>query len=211
MSQRALLVDYGGVLTRSVGRSFRDFERAEGMPKGSVLRLLQAAYEADQDANPIARYERGEIDRDSFEQLLVEQLDRAGYRVPREQLVLRLFAGMQPHGEVWDLVAQARAGGVRTVLLSNSWGVEEYPRARLAEVFDDLVISGEVGIRKPSPAIYMLAAERAGVPPEGCAFVDDLERNVEVARQLGMFGVLHREAAATAAQLAPFLEVDLEV
>lgn len=211
MTRRALLVDYGGVLTRSVGRSFRDFERAEGMPKGSILRLLQAAYEADQDANPIARYERGELDRDTFERLLVAQLADAGYRVGRERLVARLFAGMQPHGAVWDLVAQTRAGGVRTVLLSNSWGTEEYPRQRLAEVFDELVISGEVGMRKPSPAIYLLAADRAGVPPEACAFVDDLERNVEVARQLGMHGVLHREAERTARALSSFLELDLEV
>ena len=202
---RGLLVDYGGVLTRSVGRSFRQFEREHDLPKGTVLRLLQAAYEADQEHNPIARFERGEMELAEFEDELGTQLVAAGHAVASEGIVERLFGGTTIDEEMWDIVAQVRRGGVRTGLLSNSWGVEGYPRERFDEHFDAIVISGEEGVRKPSPAIFLLAAERLGLEPHACAFVDDLERNVEVARQLGMFGVLHRDAASTAEELSPFL------
>lgn len=204
MSQRGLLVDYGGVLTASVGSSFRAFEREEGLPKGTILALLQAAYEADQDHNPIAQYERGEIERDTFEEALVAALARHGHAVRRDRIVARLFAGMAPAGRIWDLVDAARTAGVRTGLLSNSWGVETYPRERLA-VFDAVVISGEVGLRKPDPEIYRHAAERLDLDPGAIAFVDDLDRNVEAARRVGMFGVLHRDDDETVAVVSRFL------
>lgn len=210
MTSHGLLVDYGGVLTASVGRSFREFEDSEGLPKGAVFDLLRGAYEADQDTNPIARYERGEIDRATFERGLVQLLGRAGYEVDPDRIVERLFEGMRPGGGMWSVVRQARDSGVRTALLSNSWGSDGYPRQELAGIFDELVISGEVGVRKPDRAMFELAAERLDVPLERCAFVDDLDRNVEAAERLGMRGVLHTgDVAATAAALSDFLGVPL--
>ena len=79
-----------------------------------------------------------------------------------EGLIARLFGGMRPDEAMFDAVAAARRAGVRTGLVSNSWGEEGYDRARFAELFDVLVISGELGIRKPAPEIYALAAERLG-------------------------------------------------
>ena len=84
-----------------------------------------------------------------------------------------------------DGVRAARRAGVRTAMLSNSWGEDRYDRALLAELFDAWVISGEVGLRKPDPAIYELAAERLGLPPAACVFVDDLPGNLKPARALG--------------------------
>jgi epoxide hydrolase-like predicted phosphatase len=210
---RGLLVDFGGVLTPPLGPTWRAVEDRLGLEKGTIFRTLQSAYEPGTGTGDIERLERGELDLATFERGLVERLRAAGARsVPEEGLVASLFAGMSPSGGVWDIVGQARAGGVRTAVLSNSWGTDAYPRERFAEVFDDVVISAEVGIRKPDPAIFHLAAERLGVPVEGCAFVDDLPRNVEVARDLGMHGVHHTgDDAATAAALEPFLGVPLVV
>lgn len=202
---RGLLVDYGGVLTASVGSSFRQFEREHELPKGTVLRVLQAAYESDQDHNPIARFERGELELATFESELADQLIEAGYAVASDGIVERLFGGTVTDERMWSVVASARRAGVRTGLLSNSWGTDNYPRDRFDEHFDAVVISGEEGVRKPSPAIFLLGARRLGLDPGDCAFVDDLDHNVEVARQLGMFGVLHRDAGDTAAQLEDFL------
>ena len=206
---RGLLVDYGGVLTTGVGRSFRAFERTHGMPRGSLLELLQAAYESEAEESAIARFERGEMEVVDFEGALGRQLGSAGYRVPSEGLVERLFGGTETDERMWELVARARSAGVRTGLLSNSWGPEGYLRDRFDDHFDAVVISGEVGLRKPGRAIFRLASERLGLEPDACAFVDDLERNVEVARELGMHGVVHRDVATTAAALAAFLEVPL--
>ena len=93
---------------------------------------------------------------------------------------------------------------MRTGLLSNSWGFDVYPFERLERHFDDLVLSGAVGLRKPDPAIYRLAAQRLGAAPGACVFVDDLQRNVEVASELGMVGVHHTgdDAATRSAVLA---------
>ena len=107
-------------------------------------------------------------------------------------------------------VAALRRGGVRTGLLSNSWGFEGYPRERFGELFDAVVISGEVGLRKPDPAIYALAADRLGLPAAACVFVDDLDTNVHAAEAAGMTGVVHTGAEHTLPRLAALLGVDPE-
>jgi epoxide hydrolase-like predicted phosphatase len=106
-------------------------------------------------------------------------------------------------------VAQARRQGVRTGLVSNSWGKERYDRARLDELFDGVVISGEEGIRKPDPAIYALGASRIGLEPGDVVFVDDLPGNLKPARALGMATVRHVDAADTIAELEELLGVRL--
>ena len=198
---RGLLVDYGGVLTADVGTAWRGFELAHGMRAGTVERLLRAAYRSDAGGSTVARYERGEIDRATFEAELAGMLADLGHEVDPEGLVHRLFAGLAPHGGVWDLVAQARDAGHGTALLSNSWGFDGYPRARLEAAFDVLVISGEVGLRKPDRGIFQLAAQRLGVALEDCVFVDDLPENVDAAARYGITAVLHHDADTTSGQV----------
>lgn len=209
---RGLLVDFGGVLTGSVASSFRAFERAEGLPKGTILTLLVRGYEHGTEDGLVARVERGELDEDQFDAELLRELAAAGYEVSSGPVVRRLFAGMVPESRMWEVVAQARDAGVRTGLLSNSWGTDSYPDDLLEDHFDAVLISGLEGLRKPDPAFFRLGAQRLGVAVESCAFVDDLDRNVEVACSLGMHGVLHRgDAEATAAALAPFLGVQFSL
>jgi epoxide hydrolase-like predicted phosphatase len=127
--------------------------------------------------------------------------------VRSEQLITRLFGGMQPDAAMIDGVREARGAGARTALLSNSWGdATGYDRPLLEELFDAWVISSEVGLRKPDPAIYELAAERLGLPAEACVFVDDLPGNLKPARALGMATVLHRgDAPSTLAEVRELL------
>src|SRR4029077_15760034 len=98
-------------------------------------------------------------------------------------------------------VRALHARGVRTGLVSNSWGTTRYPRELLGELFDGLVISGEEGFRKPDPRMYVLGAERIGVAPARCVFVDDLAFNLEPARELGMAVVPPPSARETLAEL----------
>jgi epoxide hydrolase-like predicted phosphatase len=100
-----------------------------------------------------------------------------------------------------DAVRGMRRQGVPTGLISNSWGVDWYDRELLEELFDGVVISGEVGIRKPAPEIYVLGADAIGREPAECVYVDDLGGNLKPARALGMVTVLHRDAATTIAAL----------
>jgi putative hydrolase of the HAD superfamily len=120
-----------------------------------------------------------------------------------------MFSYTRPAPEVAEVVLAARRAGIRTGLLSNSWGEGRYERDRFAELFDAVVISGEVGLRKPQPAIYTLAASSIGVEPAACVFVDDLYHNLEPARELGMATVLHSDVEQTTAELEQLLGVRL--
>ena len=125
-------------------------------------------------------------------------------------LVDRLFAGLSPEQAMIDAVEAARAAGIRTGLISNSWGTGIYERAPMA-IFDATVISGDVGLHKPEPEIYELGAERIGVPPSSCVFVDDLRENVAGAEAVGMTALLHRKPAETIAELERLLGLELPV
>jgi putative hydrolase of the HAD superfamily len=202
VTRDTLLVDFGGVLTTNVFDAFAEFCRAEGLAPDTVRDRFMTDPEA---RDLLGHLETGRIDEAEFEPRFAALLgvERA------EGLIDRLFAGMVPEPAMLDAVRAARRGGVRTGLLSNSWGQERYDRATLEELFDAVVISGEVGMRKPSPEIYSLAAERLGREPERIVFVDDLPGNLKPAREIGMATVLHRDAGATVAELEQHLGVSL--
>lgn len=207
--RRGLICDYGGVLTGGVGSSFRAFERAEDLPKGTLLQVIGDAYAAADGDNPIARFERGEADADEFGQAMAGHLRERGFDVDPEGIVRRIFAGTDRDPDMWEIVERVRAHGVRTALLSNSWGVDGYPVEQLESLFETIVISGEVGLRKPDPEIYRLTAERLDLQPESCVFIDDLDRNVEAAEQVGMLGILHTDIEETVAVLESAFGIEL--
>jgi putative hydrolase of the HAD superfamily len=119
-----------------------------------------------------------------------------------------MFAGMRVEAGMLDVVRAARAAGIHTGLLSNSWGLD-YERDGWEMLFDAVVISGEVGLRKPDPAIYALAAERLDLPPEQIVFVDDLRPNVRAAAATGMVGVQHVDLETTVSELEILFERSL--
>jgi putative hydrolase of the HAD superfamily len=197
--RRGLIVDFGGVLTTDVFASFRAFCQVEGLPEDAV----RECFRTDPDARALlAALETGALASAEFEPRFAARLG-----VSSERLIDRLFGGMEPDAAMLDGVRAARRAGARTGLLSNSWGdATSYDRALLEELFDTWVISSEVGLRKPDAAIYELAAERLGLPPSACVFVDDLPGNLKPARALGMATVLHRgDAAATLAEVGAHL------
>lgn len=206
----ALLVDFGGVLTTSVTRSFRAVCTELGLPPELAKEAFLEAYASGHEGDgPVHRMEKGEISVDEFAAGLAQIMsERSGVDVPPQGLVQKLFSLMELDEAMFTAVAGARRAGIRTGLLSNSWGSENYPHHRFDELFDTLVISGDVGIRKPDPAIFALAAERLALDPGACVFVDDLDKNIEAAEEAGMTGILHRSAETTIPQIATFLSLD---
>jgi epoxide hydrolase-like predicted phosphatase len=201
-TDRALLIDFGGVLTTPVWDSFAAFCLQNELDEGAVKRLFREEPEALADLRSL---ETGAMAEDEFER-------RFGARLGLEdssQLIDSLFAGMIPVEAMTNAVRSARAAGVPTALVSNSWSVDHYDRGLLAELFEAIVISAEVGMHKPQPEIYLLAAERVGRPPHECLFVDDLRENCDGAAAVGMTPILHREAAETVATLERLLEIPL--
>jgi epoxide hydrolase-like predicted phosphatase len=198
---QGLLIDWGGVLTSDLFASFRAFCALEGLEPdavGEIFRRDAACREL------LIAFETGSVGEEDFELQFAPYLG-----VEAAGLIDRLFAGSGPDAEIIEAVRRGRAAGVRTGLLSNSWGVRRYPRDLLAELFDGVVISGEVGIRKPSPEIYALGAQSIGLAPEACVFVDDLPFNLAPAAELGMATVHHRTAQDTLAELESLLGVAL--
>ena len=158
MSRDGLLIDFGGVMTSNVFESFAAFCRDEGLDADTVRdRFMQDAAARDL----LGELEEGRIGSGEFESRFAPMI---GVADP-DGLIARLFADMRPDEAMFDAVAAARRAGVRTGLVSNSWGEQGYDRTRFDELFDVLVISGEIGIRKPAPEIYALASERLGRAP----------------------------------------------
>ena len=199
---RGLLVDFGGVLTTNVFESFRAFCEDEGLDPNAFLDLFRHDQEARRDLREV---EVGKIDEDEFARRVGGRLgiDRT------EKLIDRLFAGMAPDGDMVAAVKRAKAAGVPTGLVSNSLGSGRYDRESFPELFDGVVISGEVGLHKPQPEIFRLGAERIGRAPEECVFVDDLRENCEGAEAVGMTAILHRGAETTLPELEDLLGVGL--
>jgi epoxide hydrolase-like predicted phosphatase len=198
---RGLLVDFGGVLTTNVFQSFKAFCQAEGLPPDTVKRAFREDPEA---LGLLRRLEKGEMTAEEFEPPFAERLGIEN----SEGLVGRLFAGVGPDEAMLDAVRRARQGGTKTGLISNSWGEGlAYDQSTLDELFDSVVISGDVGLHKPQPEIFRLGAERIGVPIDECVFVDDLRENCEGAEAVGMTAILHRGADSSVPELERLLGI----
>jgi putative hydrolase of the HAD superfamily len=200
-SHCGLLIDWGGVLTTNLFASFRDYcVRVQIDPQS-----LRGRFRSDpQFRELLIALEKGELQETNFEQRLAPLLG-----VEPDGLIDGLFAGVQPDAAMVEAVRLARAGRVRTALVSNSWGVHRYPHDLFDELFDGVVISAVEGTRKPSRRMYELGAERAGVAPEQAVYVDDLPFNLTPAEELGMATIHHTSAEQTIPELERLLGLAL--
>jgi len=201
-ARTGLLIDWGGVLTSNLFASFHAYcVQAEIDPQ-----TLGERFKADPDFRTLLiALETGELDEPAFELRFAELLE-----VEPQGLIDGLFARVSPDLAMLDAVRRAHKAGVRTALVSNSWGVHRYPSELFQEVFDGVVISGREGIRKPARRMYELGAERAGVRAEACVYVDDLPFNLTPAEEMGMATVHHTSAETTIPELERLLGIALQ-
>jgi len=205
----ALIVDYGGVLTTPLHDTMADWLRAERVSAELFDELMREWLGDGAATNPAHDLEAGRLPASEFERLLAERLRAADGTGPvADGLLARMFAGFREAPGMLGVLRKARVHGLRTALLSNSWGAD-YDRDGWDELFDAVVISGEVGLRKPEPEIFLLTARRLGLPPEQCVFVDDLAVNVRGATKVGMVGVHHTDLESTVDELEALFGVPL--
>ena len=210
---RGLVVDWGGVLTGEMRTAVQSWAEADGVPLDSYVATMRdwmgEPYGVEARLNPIHALERGEITVPDFEQRLAEALTvRTGRTFDADGLLARLFSHFEHAPDMSGLVRRARAAGLRTGLLSNSWG-NDYPRDGWDEMFDVVVISGEVGMRKPEPGIFEHTLDLMGLAPEQTVFVDDLRPNIEAAVAMGLVGVHHRTYEQTLLELEALFGIPL--
>jgi epoxide hydrolase-like predicted phosphatase len=208
-----LIVDFYGVLTDGIDTAMRAWSELDDVDYLHFQDAMAdwfgdfAGFEAR--FNPVHALERGEMEIPDFEQELARRLTRRdGRPVRAEGLVRRMFSRFEHAHDMAALVRRAKASGLRTALLSNSWG-DQYLRQGWTDMFDVVVISGEVGMRKPEPRIFRHTVEKLRLQPGDCVFVDDHVANIQAASALGIAGVWHRDYAQTAAELEAIFGLQL--
>ncbi len=223
----AVIFDYGGVLSTTPFAGIAEFERRMGYPEQSLAQLLfgkgaspqgpteaipdhSAALPGAPEAHDWHLLETGRLTLDEFHERLVVRSEVALGR-PLDLGVYAQFLrelGVGVHWMMVHRVRELRAGGYRTAILTNNvreWG-RYWKDSIPLELFDVVVDSCDVGLRKPDPAIFRLTCERLEVAPEAAVFLDDTRRHVESARQVGLQAVLVRDPWAALAELDNILE-----
>ena len=188
---RAVISDFGGVLTNKLIEAFAAFQDETGISTEQLGRAMQRVAERDGEY-PLFRLERGEISEADFLDNLSWGLEaELGHRPTLHRFREIYFEALHPNEPMLDLMRELRDRGLRMAILTNNvreW--EELWRSKLPldEIFEVIVDSGWVGMRKPQPEIYRLTVDRlgGGLEPADCLFVDDNELNVEAASELGM-------------------------
>ena len=180
-----LILDFGGVVTSDFYGALSAFCLRQGLGADAVRHALR---DTEDGRRALAAVESGQISQREYEIRLAQLLG-----VDSQKLLGRALADLQPNQAVLALVRHAREQGIRVAVLSNSWGTGAYNPYQgydLEARFDAVIISHQVGLRKPDPAIYALTATKIGLLPAACVFVDDTAANLPAARDLGM-GVVH--------------------
>jgi putative hydrolase of the HAD superfamily len=189
---KAVISDFGGVLTTPLIQSFMSFQDQTGITTEVLGRGMQAATEANGD-NPLFEMERGEISEVAFLEKLTDSLEPLlGHRPEMHRFKEIYFQALDPNPPMIELMQELKAAGYRMAMLTNNvreWEPLWRPMLPVDEIFEVVVDSGFVGCRKPEARIYAITLERIGLAAESCLFVDDVLVNCEGAEKAGMAAV----------------------
>jgi putative hydrolase of the HAD superfamily len=209
---RAVVSDFGGVLTTPLLHSFAAFQDHTGISGESLGRAMQSIAERD-GAHPLFELETGRMTEADFLDRVAGALEpELGHRPEMHSFREIYFDALQPNEPMIELMREAKRSGRRMALLTNNvreW--EHLWRSMLPvdEIFELVVDSGFVGMRKPDPPIYELTIARlAGVSAEECLFVDDVAVNVDAARAIGMRAIHFRSNEQAIRELRKALGLD---
>jgi putative hydrolase of the HAD superfamily len=206
---QAIVSDFGGVLTSPLLGAFARLQEDIDVP-GEAYGEAMAHSLAHDGVHPLFALERGEITEADF----IGRLERGLEATLRRSVSLHGFGALlmdelHPNRELFDHFRALRdERGLRFALCTNNvreWEPLWRSKLPIDEVFDVVVDSAFVGTRKPEPEIYAITLERLGLPAEACAFLDDLEVNVDAAREAGMRGIVYRDNGRAIAALASML------
>ena len=181
----ALVLDFGGVMTTSLEEAMAAFALSNGIEMQHLVRAALSAYMGAED-DLVTDFETGQLSEADFSIAFAARLEEySGVRIEHDGLVAGLFEALDLEEDMFELVERAKEGGYKTGLLSNSWGMGLYPIERIRQLFDVVVISGEVGLRKPDPAIFKLTVDKLGLEAGSCVFVDDHPGHLKAALEIG--------------------------
>ena len=201
---RAIVSDFGGVLTTPLLGSFERVQEEIKIPAEYLGQALRAAAEERGD-NPLFELERGEMEESEFLELLSVNLEPLlGHRPHLHRFREVYFDALDPNEPMIELMRELKASGLKMAMLTNNvreWEPLWRSMMPVDEIFEEVVDSAFVGCRKPEGRIYRLTLERIGLAPEACLFIDDLEVNCEGAEKAGMKEVHFRDNEQAIAEI----------
>ena len=202
MTIEAVIWDFGGVLTTSPFAAFARFETERGLPAG-IIRRTNAANHWE---NAWAKFERAEIDIDAFDRLFAAELLALGAEVRGKDVLPLLSGDLRPEmvESLRRVKAKFKTGCITNNLPANAMGSTSGRTLYVAEVmalFDHIIESAKIGLRKPDPRIYRMMVEALGVEPKACIYLDDLGVNLKPAREMGMTTIKVVDPAQAIAEL----------
>ncbi len=194
-----VISDFGGVLTSPLVESFASVQDDTGVPMEELGKAM-ARIEVEDGAHPLFELETGRIAEVDFLARLADALEPAiGHRPEMHRFAEIYFEALNPNEEMIELMRELKASGYRMAMLTNNvreWEARWRSMLPVDEIFELVVDSAFVGMRKPNVEIYELTLERLGNPAPGeCLFIDDIEANIEAARALGIQTVHFRHQA----------------
>lgn len=193
---RAALFDFGGVILSSPFEAFARYEADHELPPG-FIRGLNAR---NPDTNAWAKLERSEVDFLEFCELFEAEAVEAGGKLDAAEVMALLSGEIRP-----EMVEAVRRCGqqLKTALLTNNWIKQDapYDPHEVLELFDVVVESSRVGVRKPDPRFYEMACAELGIEPHEAVFLDDLGVNLKPARALGMTTIKVEDPVVALAEL----------
>ena len=198
----AVIFDFGGVITSSPFEAFAHYEQSHGLPK-DIIRRTNADNHFE---NAWAKFERAEIDLATFDALFAAESKALGAEVPGRDVVKLLKGEIRPEMvEALRRIKQTfKTGCITNNLPANAMGSSDGRALYVAEVmvlFDHVIESAKIGLRKPDPKIYRLMTEALSVAPERCVYLDDLGVNLKPARAMGMTTIKVLDAATAIGEL----------
>ncbi|WP_164718554.1 HAD-IA family hydrolase [Bradyrhizobium sp. LVM 105] len=202
MTIEAVIFDFGGVLTSSPFEAFARFETARGLPL-DIIRRTNAANHLE---NAWAKFERAEVDIETFDQLFAEESRALGAEVRGREVLPLLQGDLRPEmvEALKRIKAQFKTGCITNNLPANAIGSLTGRSLYIAEVmvlFDHVIESAKIGLRKPDPRIYALMVDTLKVDPKHCVYLDDLGVNLKPARDMGMTTIKVTSGAQAIAEL----------
>jgi len=208
---QAVIWDFGGVFTSSPFEAFARYERERGLPD-NLIRQINSANPLE---NAWARFERSELDLAAFDVEFAKEARALGHKVPGKDIIALLAGDFRP--DVIEALRRIKRADYKTGCITNNVpsnqtgsgdGRSLYAR-EIMEMFDHVIESSKIGIRKPNPRIYEMMCETLGVVPEACVYLDDLGMNLKPAKAMGMATIKVESGSQAIAELEKALGIKL--
>jgi putative hydrolase of the HAD superfamily len=201
---RAIVSDFGGVLTTPLLAAFAAFQDDSGISPENLGKAMRVGLEEGEEI-PLFRLERGEISEDEFIEHLEDGLAAIlDHRPHLHHFRQKFWGALHPNEPMIELMRELEGSGLKMAMLTNNvreWEPLWRSMLPVDEIFEEIVDSAFVGCRKPEARIYELTLERIGMPAEACLFIDDLQPNIEGAEAVGMRAVHFRDNEQAIAEI----------